>query len=131
MNQDLPSERIGCVHPIAEEMFKAFDPADKFVGFFTSVELAALTLWRAFSETAQEVARIKSCSVSTPTFDKKLAVYAGDALIGTVDVWSDGSATARDGTGKFLGLLPSLEVAVKVCHAEHNDKAGLSSSSLN
>jgi hypothetical protein len=65
------------------------------------------------------------------TLDRKVTVYAGDALIGTVDVWSDGSAAAFDGAGKVLGLLPSVEVAVKVCRAEHNDKAGLSSSSLN
>jgi|HubBroStandDraft_6_1064221.scaffolds.fasta_scaffold886488_2 hypothetical protein len=124
-------DRIGKIVPFEKEVFKAFDPANKYLGPFPSIETAALGLWRAFLFAAEETARIKAGHAPTPIFERKLPVYAGAARIGTVDVFSDGSAATRDGAGKPLGLFPSAELAVKICHAKHNGEAGISSNSLN
>jgi hypothetical protein len=124
-------DRIGKVLPFAKEVFKAFDPANKPLGPYPSMESAALGLWRAFLFAAEETARIKAGHAPTPIFERKLPVYAGAARIGTVDVFSDGSAATRDGAGKPLGLFPSAELAVKICHAKHNGEAGISSNSVN
>jgi hypothetical protein len=124
-------DRLGHVDVIAEECFRAFDPADKPLGPYSDIEAAALGLWRAFEFAAEEAARIKAGHPPTPTFDRKEPVYAGGVLIGTVSVFSDGTALAFDGAGKFLDLLPSVDLAKKICEGKHNDRPGFSSSSVN
>jgi hypothetical protein len=124
-------DRIGKLLPMAEECFQAFDPANTPLGPYPDVETAALGLWRAFLFAAEEVARIRAGFPPTPTLEQRLPVHAGTLLIGRVDVWSDGLATAFDGTRKIPRDFPSAELAVKIIQAEHNGKAGLSSNSLN
>jgi hypothetical protein len=124
-------DRLGHVDVIAEDCFRAFDPADKPLGPYPDIETAALGLWRAFEFAAEEAARIKVGHAPTPTFDRKETVYAGGVLIGTVSVYSDGTALAFNGAGKLLGLLPSADLAKKICQGERNGEAGISSSSVN
>jgi hypothetical protein len=124
-------DRLGHVDVIAEECFRAFDPANKPLGPYPDIGSAALGLWRIFVMAEEEAAPIKAGHPPTLTFDRKEAVYAGGVLIGTVSVFSDGTALAFDGAGKLLRLLPSADLAKKICQGEHNDRPGFSSNSVN
>jgi hypothetical protein len=88
-------------------------------------------LWRIRLIAEEEAARIKAGHPPTPTFDRKEAVYVGGVLIGTVSAFNDGTALAFDGAGKLLGLLPTVDLAKKICQGEHNDRPGFSSNSVN
>jgi hypothetical protein len=123
--------RLGHVEPIAEECFRAFDSGNKHIGPYADIGSAALGLWRIFLMAEEEAARIKAGHPPTPTFDRKEPVYAGGVLIGTVNVFSDGTGLAFDGAGKLLGLLPAVDLAKKICQGMHNGEAGISSNSLN
>jgi hypothetical protein len=124
-------DRIGKVLPLEKEVFKTVDPANEPLGPYPSMESAALGLRRAFLFAAEEAAQINAGHAPTPTFVRKLTVYVGGAPIGTVNVWSDGSATAFDDAGKFLGIFPSAERAKKACQGERNERPGFSSNSVN
>jgi hypothetical protein len=123
--------RIGKVRPFADQVFRAFDLAEKPLGFYPDIESAAWRLWREFLLAEEEAARIKAGHPPTPTFDRKEAVYAGGMLIGTVSAFSDGTALAFDGAGKLLAFLPTVDLAKKICQGVHNDRPGFSTNSVN